>query len=136
MGCFSFTADITEKRSLTLPTWSPTGRVTVAITPVEDETPSGRWLLAKPQDLQSAIPARESLSKEPIDAALENDRASWSWGWCPAASGAHPIPWPVAIGGDVAGADPRECSSHGPHPDRGSQWLAENSPTSARSTWR
>jgi hypothetical protein len=33
MGSFSFTAEITEDRTLTLPPGSPTGRVTVAITP-------------------------------------------------------------------------------------------------------
>jgi hypothetical protein len=80
MDSFSFTAEITEERTLTLPPGSPTGRVTVAITPAEGETPSGRRLLAKLQDLQSAIPAREGLSKEQIDDALENERASWSGG--------------------------------------------------------
>ena len=77
MGCFSFTAEITEERTLTLPPGSPTGRVTVAITPAEGEEPSGRRLLAKLHDLQAAIPAREGLSKEQIDAALENERAAW-----------------------------------------------------------
>lgn len=77
MGCFSFTADITEERTLTLPPGSPTGRVIVAITPAEDETPSGRRLLAKLLNLQAAIPASEGLSKEQIDTALEHERASW-----------------------------------------------------------
>lgn len=78
MDSFSFTAEITEERTLTLPPGSPTGRVTVAITPAEGATPSGRRLLAKLQDLQSVNPAREGLSKEQIDDALENERASWS----------------------------------------------------------
>jgi hypothetical protein len=77
MGSFSFTAEITEDRTLTLPPGSPTGRVTVAITPAEDGAPSGRRLLAKLLDLRSAIPTREGLSKEQIDAALEKERASW-----------------------------------------------------------
>ncbi|MFN7898799.1 MAG: hypothetical protein ACK5N0_03910 [Synechococcaceae cyanobacterium] len=80
MDSFSFTAEITEERTLTLPPGTPSGHVTVAITPAEGETPSGRRLLAKLQDLQSAIPAREGLSKEQIDDALENERASWSGG--------------------------------------------------------
>jgi hypothetical protein len=42
----------------------------------------------------------------------------------------------MAIGGDVAGAGPLECSTDGPHPDRGSHWFAENSPRPAWSTWR
>ena len=77
MSCFSFTAEITEDRTLTLPPGSPTGRVTVAITPAEGEEPSGRRLLAKLHDLQAVIPAREGLSKEQIDAAMETERASW-----------------------------------------------------------
>ena len=77
MSCFSFTAEITEDRTLTLPPGSPTGRVTVAITPADGEEPSGRRLLAKLHDLQAAIPAREGLSKEQIDAALQTERASW-----------------------------------------------------------
>lgn len=77
MGCFSFTAEITAERTLTLPPGSPTGRVTVAITPAEGETPSGRRLLAKLHDLQAAIPAGAGLSKEQIDAAMENERSSW-----------------------------------------------------------
>jgi len=77
MGSFSFTAEITAERTLTLPPGSPTGRVTVAITPSEDEPPSGRRLLAKLLDLRSAIPTQEGLSKEQIDAALEGERASW-----------------------------------------------------------
>jgi len=72
MSCFSFTAEISEERTLTLPPDSPTGRVSVAITPAECETPSGRRILAKLHDLQAAIPPREGLSKEEIDAALEN----------------------------------------------------------------
>jgi tRNA(Phe) wybutosine-synthesizing methylase Tyw3 len=77
MSCFSFTAEITEDRTLTLPPGSPTGRVTVAITPADGEEPSGRRLLAKLHDLQAAIPAREGLSKEQIDAALQTERVSW-----------------------------------------------------------
>lgn len=53
------------------------GRVTVAITPADEAAPTGRRLLAKLLDLQAAIPTREGLSKEQIDAALENERASW-----------------------------------------------------------
>lgn len=77
MGCFSFTAEISEERTLTLPPGSPTGRVTIAITPAEGEEPSGRRLLAKLHDLQAAIPAREGLTKKQIDTALDNERASW-----------------------------------------------------------
>jgi hypothetical protein len=77
MSCFSFTAEITEDRTLTLLPGSPTGLVTVAITPADGEEPSGRRLLAKLHDLQAAIPAREGLSKEQIDAALQTERVSW-----------------------------------------------------------
>ena len=77
MGSFSFTAEIKEDRTLQLPPGSPTGRVTVAITHADESTPTGRRLLAKLLDLQAAIPTREGLSKEQIDAALENERASW-----------------------------------------------------------
>ena len=77
MSCFSFTAEITEDRTLTLPPGSPTGRVTVAITPADGEEPSGRRLLAKLHELQAAIPAPEGLSKEQIDAALQTEHASW-----------------------------------------------------------
>jgi len=45
MGCFSFTTEIREDRTLQLPEGTPTGRVTVAITPADDATPSGRRLL-------------------------------------------------------------------------------------------
>jgi tRNA(Phe) wybutosine-synthesizing methylase Tyw3 len=76
MACFSFTTEISEERTLTLPPGSPTGRVTVVIEPAEGEMPTGRRLLAKLHDLQSVIPAREGLGKEQIDAVLENDRAS------------------------------------------------------------
>jgi hypothetical protein len=76
MDCFWFRAGITAELTLTLPPGSPIGRVTVAITPAEGETPSGRQLLAKLQDLQSAIPAREGLSKEQIDGA-PHPSASW-----------------------------------------------------------
>jgi hypothetical protein len=77
MGPFSFTAEISEDRTLQLPAGTPTGRVTVAITPVDDAAPTGRRLLAKLLDLQAAIPAAEGLSQEQIDAALECERASW-----------------------------------------------------------
>ena len=77
MGPFSFTAEISEDRTLQLPAGTPTGRVTVAITPVDDAAPIGRRLLAKLLDLQAAIPAAEGLSQEQIDAALECERASW-----------------------------------------------------------
>lgn len=77
MGCFSFTADIQEDRTLHLPAGSPTGRVTVAITPADETAPTGRRLLAKLLDLQSAIPANQGLSQEQIDAALELERSSW-----------------------------------------------------------
>jgi len=77
MGPFSFTAEISEDRTLQLPAGTPTGRMTVAITPVDDAAPTGRRLLAKLLDLQAAIPAAEGLSQEQIDAALECERASW-----------------------------------------------------------
>jgi len=77
MGSFSFTAEIKEDRTLQLPAGSPTGRVTVAITPVDESTPTGRRLLAKLLDLQAAIPAAEGLSQEQIDTALEDERAAW-----------------------------------------------------------
>ncbi len=77
MGCFSFTAEIRDDGSLRLPPGAPTGRVTVAITPAAEAEPSGRRLLAKLQDLQSAIPAAKGRSREQIDAALERERASW-----------------------------------------------------------
>jgi len=77
MGPFSFTAEISEDRTLQLPAGTPTGRVTVAITPVDDAAPTGRRLLAKLLDLQAAIPAAEGLSQEQIDATLESERASW-----------------------------------------------------------
>jgi len=77
MGPFSFTAEISEDRTLQLPAGTPIGRVTVAITPVDDAAPIGRRLLAKLLDLQAAIPAAEGLSQEQIDAALESERASW-----------------------------------------------------------
>jgi len=51
--------------------------VTVAITPADEALPTGRRLLAKLLDLQSAIPAAEGLSQEQIDSALERERASW-----------------------------------------------------------
>ena len=77
MGSFSFTAEIKEDRTLQLPAGSPTGRVTVAITPADESTPTGRRLLAKLLDLQTAIPSAEGLSQEQIDSALEQERASW-----------------------------------------------------------
>ena len=77
MGPFSFTAEIREDRTLQLPAGTPTGRVTVAITPADETAPTGRRLLAKLQDLQAAIPAAKGLSREHIDHALEVERASW-----------------------------------------------------------
>ena len=77
MGSFSFTAEIKEDRTLQLPAGSPTGRVTVAITPAEEAAPKGRRLLAKLLDLQAAIPAAQGFSQEQIDTALEQERAGW-----------------------------------------------------------
>jgi len=77
MSSFSFTAEISQDRTLTLPPGSPTGRVTLAITPVEGEQPSGHRLLAKLHHLQAAMHDRVGLSKEQIDAAMENERSSW-----------------------------------------------------------
>ena len=77
MGTFSFTAEIKEDRTLQLPAGTPTGRVTVAITPADDSLPTGRRLLAKLLDLQAAIPTAQGLSQEQIDTALEHERASW-----------------------------------------------------------
>jgi hypothetical protein len=77
MGSFSFTAEIKEDRTLQLPAGTPTGRVSVAITPAGESTPTGRRLLAKLLDLQAAIPSAEGLSQEQIDSALEQERASW-----------------------------------------------------------
>ena len=62
---------------LQFPACSPTGRVTVAITPAEKAAPTGRRLLAKLLDLQAAIPAAQGFSKEQIDTALEQERAGW-----------------------------------------------------------
>jgi hypothetical protein len=63
MGPFSFTAEIKEDRTLQLPAGTPTGRVTVAITPADEAAPSGRRLLAKLLDLQTAMSAAEGLSQ-------------------------------------------------------------------------
>ncbi len=73
MGSFSFTTEIKEDRTLQLPAGTPTGRVTVAITPADEAAPTGRKLLA----LQAAIPAAQGLSQEQIDTALEHERAGW-----------------------------------------------------------
>jgi hypothetical protein len=73
MGSFSFTTEIKEDRTLQLPAGTPTGRVTVAITPADAAAPTGRKLL----DLQAAIPAAHGLSQEQIDSALELERAGW-----------------------------------------------------------
>jgi hypothetical protein len=54
MDCFSFTAEITDERTLMLPTGSAIGRGPVAITP-----------------------AGAGLSKDKIEAGLENERDSW-----------------------------------------------------------
>ena len=77
MGSFSFITDIKEDRTLQLPAGTPMGRVTVAITPADEATPTGRRLLAKLLDLQAAIPVAEGLCQEQIDNALECERASW-----------------------------------------------------------
>jgi len=77
MGCFSFTTEIREDRTLQLPEGTPTGRVTVAITPADDATPSGRKLLAKLKDIQTALPAQQGQTKQQIDTQLENERALW-----------------------------------------------------------
>jgi hypothetical protein len=77
MGSFSFSAEIKEDRTLQLPAGTPTGRVTVAITPAEEAALTGRRLLAKLLDLQAAIPAAQGLTQEQIDTALEQERASW-----------------------------------------------------------
>jgi len=77
MGSFSFTTEIKEDRTLLLPAGTPIGRVTVAITPAEEAAPTGRRLLAKLLDLQSAIPVAAGLSQGKIDTALERERASW-----------------------------------------------------------
>jgi len=77
MGSFSFTTEIKEDRTLQLPAGTPTGRVTVAITPADEVAPTGRKLLAKLLDLQAAIPAAQGLSQEQIDTALEYERAGW-----------------------------------------------------------
>jgi hypothetical protein len=77
MGFFSFTTDIKEDRILQLPSGTPMGRVTVAITPADEAAPTGRRLLAKLLDLQAAIPVAEGLCQEQIDNALERERASW-----------------------------------------------------------
>ena len=77
MGSFSFTTEIKEDRTQLLPAGTPIGRVTVAITPAEEASPTGRRLLAKLLDLQAAIPVAAGLSQEQIDTALERERASW-----------------------------------------------------------
>ena len=77
MGSFSFTTVIKEDRTLQLPAGTPMGRVTVAITPADEAAPTGRRLLAKLLDLQTAIPVAEGLCQEQIDNALERERASW-----------------------------------------------------------
>jgi hypothetical protein len=77
MGCFSFTAEIKEDRTLQLPEGSPTGRVTVAITPADQPSPTGRRLLAKLHDLQAAISVSQGLSQEQIDKALADERSGW-----------------------------------------------------------
>lgn len=51
--------------------------MTVAITPADEATPTGRRLLAKLLDLQAGIPASEGLGQEQINTALELERASW-----------------------------------------------------------
>jgi len=77
MGSISFTTEIKEDRTLQLPPGTPTGRVTVAITPADEVAPTGRMLLAKLPGLQATIPAAQGLSQEQIDTALEHERAGW-----------------------------------------------------------
>ena len=77
MGSFSFTTEIKEDRTLQLPSGTPMGRVTVAITPADEMAPTGRRLLAKLVELQAALPMAEGLSQEQINTALELERASW-----------------------------------------------------------
>ena len=77
MGSFSFTTEIKEDRTLLLPSGTPIGRVTVAITPADEIEPTGRRLLAKLVDLQAALPVAEGLSQEQMDTALEVERAAW-----------------------------------------------------------
>ena len=55
----------------------PIGRVTVAITPVDEIAPTGRRLLAKLVDLQAELPVAEGLSQEQMDTALELERVAW-----------------------------------------------------------
>ncbi len=77
MGSFSVTTEIKEDRTLQLPSGTPIGRVTVAITPADEIEPTGRRLLAKLVDLQAALPVAEGLSQEQMDTALEVERAAW-----------------------------------------------------------
>ena len=77
MGSFSFTTEIKEDRTLQLPSGTPMGRVTVAITPADEMAPTGRRLLAKLVELQAALPIAEGLRQEQINTALELERASW-----------------------------------------------------------
>ena len=76
MGCFSFTAEIKEDRTLQLPAETPTGLVTVAITPAE-AVPTGPRLLAKLLDLQASLPTTGGRSQAQIDSDLDAERAAW-----------------------------------------------------------
>ena len=78
MGCFSFSVEIKEDRTLQLPAGSPSGRVTVAITPADDAAPTGHWLLAKLLDLQAAFP---------LPIALAGSRSIWRSNVCGTAGG-------------------------------------------------
>jgi len=77
MGCFSFTAEIKEDRTLQLPAGTPTGLVTVAITPAAEAVPTGRQLLAKLIDLQATLPSTGGRSQAQIDSELDAERAAW-----------------------------------------------------------
>lgn len=77
MGCFSFTAEIKEDRTLQLPAETPTGLVTVAITPAAAAVPTGPRLLAKLLDLQASLPTTGGRSQAQIDSDLDAERAAW-----------------------------------------------------------
>ncbi len=70
MDCFSFQAVIQEDRTLHLPPEIPLGPVRVTLFPAADAQPTGRRLLAKLKDLQTALPARQGKAKWELDQAL------------------------------------------------------------------